>query len=103
MVANVGMNQIGNFAQPVVATSPQPNGPGGNPIVPTPATPSVWWKMFLAMGIGAGGIWLIAQMGSEEAAKWTALLAVLGIATYYETHNNHQLSSGIQDLLGSFK
>lgn len=103
MVATPGMNQMPIFTQTTVPTSPQPNGPGGNAIIPTPATPTVWWKMFIAMGIGAGGIWLISELGDEEAAKWTAVLVVLGIATYYETHNNHQLSSGIQDLLGSIR
>lgn len=86
-----------------VPSSTSPNGPGGNTIVPTPATPNEWWKMLIALGIGAGGIWMISLFGSEDAAKWTALLVLLGIITYYETHGNKQFSGGLNDLLGNIK
>jgi hypothetical protein len=99
----IGVNQLTNFAQPSVATDPSANGPGGNRIVPTPATPNEWWKMLIAIGIGAGGIWMVSMFGSEDAAKWTALLVLLGIITYYETHNNNQFSSELNALLGSIK
>jgi hypothetical protein len=100
----VSSNQFNNiFATPIVPTSPAPNGPGGNTIVPNPSTPSDWWKMLLAMGIGAGGIWAISVMGSEDAAKWTAVLVLIAIVTYYETHGNQKFSSGIQTLLGSIQ
>lgn len=88
---------------PTVMSESAPNGPGGNQIVPTPATPNEWWKMLIAIGIGAGGIWVISVMGSEDAAKWTTVLVLLAIVTYYETHGNKQFSDGLTALLGSIK
>jgi hypothetical protein len=41
---------------------------------------------------------MVAEFGSEDAAKWTALLIIGGIITYYETHGNKRFSSGIKDL-----
>jgi hypothetical protein len=100
---SMGANQLMNFAAPKVATSPPENGPGGNRIVPTPATPNEWWKMLLAIGIGAGGVWMVSVMADDDAAKWTAVIILLAMVTYYETHGNNQFSSGITDLLGSIK
>ena len=93
---------LGSIAAPN-PSSPSPSGPGGNAIVPTPASPNQWWKMLIAIGIGASGIWMIQQFGSEDAARWTAFLVLLGIITYYETHNNHQFSSMLKDTLGNIK
>lgn len=95
-------NPVGPLQAPV-PSSPAPNGPGGNNIVPTPASPNPWWKMLIAIGIGASGIWVISTLGSEEAAKWTAFFVVLAIITYYETHGNKQFSSMLNDTLGSLK
>lgn len=99
----VNSNQLGIFAGPVVPTTPVPNAPGGNTIVPTPATPNEWWKMLIALGIGASGIWMVQQFGSENAARWLALIVLGAIITYYETHNNHQFSSMLQSTLGQIK
>jgi hypothetical protein len=82
-------------------TSPMPNGPGGNTIVPTPATANEWPKMLIAIAVGASGIWLISTMFSEDAAKWTALITLGGIVTYYETHGNQQFSQGLKDFTGA--
>lgn len=101
MVA-VPNNPMGPLSSPV-PSSPTPSGPGGNTIVPTPATPNEWWKMLLAIGIGAGGIWAISVMWDDDAAKWTAVLVLLAIVTYYETHNNNQFSSMLQSTLGMIK
>ena len=99
-----GSNQIGVFAAPTVQTSPTPSGPGGNAIVPVPATPNDWPKMLLAMGILAGGLWTLSQVGvDEQYTTWLAVFIVLGIVTYYETHGNKKFSQGIQDLLGAIK
>lgn len=91
------------LTSPVTANSPSPSGPGGNPIVPVPATPNEWPKMLLATAIGAGGIWIISVMFSEDAAKWSAVLVLLAIITYYETHGNKKFSQGIQATLGQIK
>jgi len=88
---------------PIVPNSPLPSGPGGNPIVPTPATPNQWPKMIIAIAVGASLIWLISEFGSEEAAKWSAGLILLAIITYYETHGNKKFSEGIKDLSGVLK
>ncbi|HEY7419292.1 MAG TPA: hypothetical protein VH593_29180 [Ktedonobacteraceae bacterium] len=82
---------------PIVPTSPPANGPGGNPIVPTPATPSQWPKMLIAIVIVSGGIWFLSTF-NEQYATWLAIITVGGMATYYELHNNHQFSNGISDL-----
>jgi len=86
---------------PIVPSSPSPSGPGGNPIVPTPATPNQWPKMLIAVAVGASGIWLVSTMFSEDAAKWLALIVLGGIVTYYETHGNKQFSQGLKDLTGA--
>lgn len=81
--------------------SPVPMGPGGaNPPTTTSASPNEWWKMLAAMGIGAGFIWAISAMFSEDAAKWTAVLTLLAIVTYYETHGNKRFSDAIQATFG---
>jgi len=82
---------------PIVPSSPSPSGPGGNPIVPTPATPNEWPKMVIAIIIVSGGIWFLSTF-NEQYATYLAIFTVLGMATYYELHNNHQFSNGIQDL-----
>jgi hypothetical protein len=97
------INQDWNTFGPIVPTSPNPGGPGGNPIVPTPATPNEWPKMIIAIAVGASGIWFIDSMFSENAAKWTAVIVLLGIVTYYETHGNKHFSQGITDLAGILK
>jgi hypothetical protein len=56
--------------------------------------------MLIAIAVGASGIWLISTMFSEDAAKWTALITVGAIITYYETHDNKQFSQGLKDLTG---
>lgn len=100
----VSSNQFSNpNIASTVPSNPQPNGPGGNTIVPTPATPNEWWKMLLATAIGAGGIWIVSTLGSEDSAKWLAFFVVLAIITYYETHGNKQFSNGVQELLGSIR
>jgi len=78
-------------------TSPPASGPGGNPIVPTPATPNEWWKMLMAIGIVAGGIWVFSNF-NEDGAIWLAIIILGAIITYYETNGNNQFSSGITDL-----
>lgn len=102
MTVNINQTPIGPMATPV-PSSPQPSGPGGNTIVPTPATPNEWWKMLIAIGIGAGGIWAISVMVDDDAAKWTAAIVLLAIVTYYETHGNKQFSTGLTDLLGGIR
>lgn len=82
---------------PIVPTSPQPAGPGGNRIVPTPATPNDWPKMLLAIAVVAGGLWFLSTW-SEQYATYAAILIVLGMVTYYETHGNQKFSQGIKDL-----
>lgn len=78
-----------------------PSGPGGSSPPTSTAHPNEWWKMLAAMGIGAGFIWAISTMFSEDAAKWTAVLTLLAIVTYYETHGNHQFSNAIQSTFGA--
>lgn len=91
------------FTTEAVPSSPQPSGPGGNRIVPTPATPNEWWKMLIAIGIGAGGIWMVSTLGDEDSAKWLAFFVLLAIITYYETHNNKQFSTELTSILGSIR
>jgi hypothetical protein len=91
-----------NLGAPIV-TSPPASGPGGNPIVPNPATPNEWPKMLLAIGIMAGGVWAVSTFGSEEAGNWTAILVILAMVTYYETHGNKRFSSGLTSLLRSIR
>lgn len=94
---------INKFDLVTVPSSPPPNGPGGNPIVPTPATPNEWPKMLLAIGILSGGIWFVSLMADDDTAKWVAVLVILAMITYYETHGNKSFSTGIANLLGSIR
>jgi hypothetical protein len=57
--------------------------------------------MLIAVAVGASGIWMVSEFGSEDAAKWLALIVVFGIITYYETHGNKQFSQGLKDLTGA--
>jgi len=57
--------------------------------------------MLLAIGVISSGLWFISTMFDEQAAKWTAVLALGGIVTYYELHNNHQFSSSLQAVASS--
>lgn len=99
-----GSNQIGVFADPIVATSNMPSGPGGNPIVPVPAVPNEWPKMLLAIGIISGGLYFLSAVGVDsKGTTWLAVFIVLGMITYYETHGNKRFSTGLQDLLGVIK
>lgn len=98
MVATAGM--LPNSQAPGTNTT-VPSGPGGTNPPSTTASPNEWWKMLTAMGIGAGFIWAISTMFSEDAAKWTAVLTLLAIVTYYETHGNHQFSDAIQSTFGA--
>jgi len=100
---SMGANQLGIFAAPTVVTSPQPNGPGGNTIVPTPASPGEWPKMLLAIGVLAGGIWMVDSLFGEDAAKWTSVIVLGAMVTYYETHGNKHFSQGLSDLTGVLK
>jgi len=97
------MNQMGMFAAPITQTSLPPNGPGGNAIVPTPATANEWPKMLLAIGIIAGGLWALSTMWDEKGATWLAVFIILGMLTYYETHDNKRFSQGITAVLGAIK
>ena len=90
-------NQVGMFATPVVPTSPNPSGPGGNTIVPTPATPSDWPKMILAIAVISGGLWFLSTF-NEQYATYAAIVVVLAMVTYYETHGNKRFSTGLKDL-----
>lgn len=90
-----------SFNSPVATDSPE-GGPGGNRIVPTPATPNEWPKMLIAIAIVSGGIWVISTF-NEEASLWIAGVLLLAMVTYYETHGNKQFSTGIQNLLGSIR
>ena len=92
------LGQMPNFAAPVTPNSPLPSGPGGNPIVPTPASPSEWPKMLIAIAVGASGIWFVSSMAGDNAAKWLALIVLGAIVTYYETHGNQKFSQGLKDL-----
>lgn len=86
-----------------VLTSDPPNGPGGNRIVPNPATPNDWPKMLLAIGIIAGGLWALSTVWDERGTTWLAVIIILGMLTYYETHDNKRFSQGIQAILGAIK
>lgn len=91
---------INNFATVTPNSSPG-NGPGGNAIVPTPASPSDWPKMLLAIGALAGFVWITSAFGGEDASKWIAAILLLAIITWYETHGNNQFSNGLKALTGS--
>ena len=82
---------------PIVPNSPPPNGPGGNPIVSQPAHPNDWPKMLLAMATVSVGLWALSTF-NEQYATYLAILIVLGMMTYYETHGNKRFSSGLKEL-----
>lgn len=90
-----------NLGAPTV-TSPQPAGPGGNTIVPVPATANEWPKMLIAIAILAGGVWVVSNF-NDEASMWVAGLVLLAMVTYYETHGNKRFSEGVKNLLGAIK
>jgi uncharacterized membrane protein YgcG len=79
-------------------TSPAPSGPGGNPIVANPATPNEWPMMLIGIVILTSAVWL-SSLFSEEASLWVAVLLLLAMVTYYETHGNKRFSTGLQNLL----
>jgi hypothetical protein len=92
---------MNNYFQSLAApnqSDPVANGPGGNPIVPTPATPNEWPKMLLAMAVVSGGLWALSTF-SEQYATYLAIFIVLGMVTYYETHGNKSFSQGIKDVV----
>lgn len=91
---------INNLASVTPNATPA-NGPGGNSIVPTPASPSDWPKMLLAIGALAGFVWFANALGGEDASKWIAIILLLAIVTWYETHGNQQFSNGLKALTGN--